>query len=224
MSMTRKEPWPTPRRGSLPDAANILVADASVWINLAATGRAADLLRVSKQTLVITDVAFAELERGRPKGRQAADEVVALVHIGLVKIVRCPVEHDDLLLSLVAGAASETLDDGEAATLVFAHSCNGVALIDERKATALAARRFPHLILQATTDLLLAPEMLGALGQDAISDAIHRALVDARMRVPARHISAVIALIGPERAQGCTSLPAVHRTLSLSPALDLPIP
>ena len=201
------------RPGSLPDAASLLVADASVWINLAATGRAVDLLRVSTQTLVITDVALAELDRGRAKGRKAADEVAALVHIGLVNIVRCPAEHDDLLLSLVAGGATETLDDGEAATLVYAHSCGGAALIDERKATALAARRFPHLILRATTDLLLAPEMLEAFGAAAMSDAIHRALLDARMRVPEHHIAQVLALIGPERAKDCASLPMAHRLL-----------
>jgi hypothetical protein len=161
----------------LPDAADVFVADASVWINLAATGRAAAHLRAAKGAIGITDVALAELERGRPKGRQAADEVAGLAHIGLVEVVRCPPDHDDLFLSLVAGAATETLDDAEAATLVYAHGCGAIALIDERKATALATRRFPGLRLRTTTDLLLAPEMLDGLGPAAVTDSIYQALI-----------------------------------------------
>jgi len=140
--MTPRESWSNRRRGFLPDHTNNFVADASVWINLEATGRAVELLRVIRGNLVITDMAVAELERGRTKGRRAADEVAALAHLGLVQIVRCPAEHDDLLLGLVSGPARDTLDDGEAATLVFAHSTGAVALIDERKATTLAAKRF----------------------------------------------------------------------------------
>lgn len=205
------------RRGSLPKPVNILVADASVWINLAATGRAGELLRAINRTLVITDVALSELERGRAKGRQTFGEVSALLSSNLIQVVKCPVEYDNLLLSLVAGEAAETLDDGEAATLVFAISCDGVALIDERKATALAARRFPSLLLQTTTDLLLSPEMIQGLGVDVIADAIHRALIGARMRVPNHHLAEVLTLIGPERAQSCVSLPAAHRTIAPSP-------
>ena len=57
----------------------MMVADASVWINLAATGGAPRILKALSRPLAITDVALAELERGRPKGRQAADEVAAPV-------------------------------------------------------------------------------------------------------------------------------------------------
>jgi predicted nucleic acid-binding protein len=195
----------------LPESSDILVADASVWVNLAATGRVANHVRTIEKRLVITDVALAELERGRVKGRQTAGQVMALIGDGMIDVVRCPVEHEDLLLSLVAGGAAATLDDGEAATLVYAHSCGGIAVIDERKATVLAARKFPNLVLRTTTDLLLAPEMLEAFGGATLGDSIHNALLLARMRVPDHQMAAVLALIGPERARACASLPAAHR-------------
>ena len=195
----------------LPNSSGVLVADASVWVNLAATGRVADHVRVIRRKLVITDVALAELERGRAKGRQTAAQVTALIGDGMVDVVKCPAEHEDLLLSLLAGGAATTLDDGEAATLVFAHSCGGIAVIDERKATVLAARQFPNLLLQTTTDLLLAPEMLDAFGAATLSDSIHNALLLARMRIPEHQMTAVLTLIGPERAKACVSLPAAHR-------------
>lgn len=49
-----------------------LVADASVWINLIAGGRALDILRALGQPTIIPNIALGELERGRDKGRSAA--------------------------------------------------------------------------------------------------------------------------------------------------------
>ncbi len=93
------------------------IADASVWINLIATERAHVILRATPVPLRITDVALAELERGRSKGRQAADEMAALLHMGLTDVVALAAEDEALFVSLVSGPAAETLDDGEAATL-----------------------------------------------------------------------------------------------------------
>ena len=39
--------------------------------------------------------------------------------------------------SLVEGTAARTLDDGEAATIAYAHEAGAVALIDEKKAQAI---------------------------------------------------------------------------------------
>ena len=106
------------RLGSPPDPAAMCVCDASFWINLVATGQADPLLRAIESTMVITDVALGELERGRAKGRMTAGAVISLIAQGLVGVVRCAEEDEELFLSLVVGAAAETLDDGEAATLV----------------------------------------------------------------------------------------------------------
>lgn len=193
------------------------VADASVWINLAATGCADRILGLYGATLEITRTALSELERGRLKGRRAADEVTALLHLGLMKIVDLDPGDEDLFLGLVAGGAAQTLDDGEAATLVHAHRVGTTAFIDERKATSLAAVRFPGLRVASTVDLLFSPAVRGGLGEAGLADALYGALVDAKMRVAAHHAAEVVACIGRERAEGCTSLPAqVRRTLRAS--------
>ena len=188
-----------------------MVGDASVWINLIATGHADRILRALGRPLTITDIAFGELERGRPKGRQAADEVTALVHVGLVEVIPLQEMDEALFLSMVAGAASDTLDDGEAATLACARRLTACALIDERKATRLAAQRFPMLEVRSTADLLLSPEARAALPDAELTDALFRALTQARMRVPEIHAEAVIALLGPARAAQCVSLPVRMR-------------
>jgi predicted nucleic acid-binding protein len=190
------------------------VADASVWINLAATGRAVDHLRTLARPMLITSAALAELDRGRPKGRQTADEVAALVHIGLVNVVSIPTSQEDLFLSLVAGSAVETLDDGEAATLAYAHEGFASPIIDERKATDLSSRRFPHLRLSTTTDFLLSDSMFEALGRSAVADSVLKALQLARMRVPDSRMADVVALIGLDNARQCPSLPATIRGAS----------
>ncbi len=190
------------------------VADASVWINLAATGCADRILGLYNGTLEITRTALSELERGRDKGRQAADEVAAWLHLGLLQVVDLDPQDEDLFLSLVAGDAAQTLDDGEAATLVYAQRAGAVAYIDERKATSLAAVRFPSLMVASTVDLLFSSDVRRGLGEADLGHALYGALVEARMRVAAHHAAEVVACVGRERAEGCNSLPiSVRRAL-----------
>lgn len=188
----------------------MMIADASVWINLAATGGASRILQALPRALAITDVALGELERGRPKGRQAADEVAALLHMKVMQVVPLASEDEALFLSLVGGAASETLDDGEAATLACATRLGACAVIDERKATSLAARRLTALEICSTCDLLLGPDVRGMMGDADLAEALFAALTQARMRVPDHHAPAVVALLGV-RAASCLSIPARFR-------------
>ncbi|WP_375268600.1 PIN domain-containing protein, partial [Phenylobacterium sp.] len=132
----------------------MMIADASVWINIVATGEAHRILQALPRPLAITDVALDELERGRLKGRRAAEEVAALLRRGALQVVALSAEDEPLFLSLVAGTASETLDDGEAATLACGLRLGTGVVIDERKATSLAARRFADLEVRSTCDLL----------------------------------------------------------------------
>ena len=190
------------------------IADASVWINLIATERAHIILRATPVPLRITDVALAELERGRSKGRQAADEMAALLHMGLTEVVALAAEDEALFFSLVSGAAAETLDDGEAATLACAHRLGACALIDERKATQIAAKRFEALEVLSTVDLLLSQEVRSACGAE-FGDVMFGALTGARMRVPDHHAEEIVRVVGAERAMSCHSLPARVRRLAV---------
>ena len=84
-------------------------------------------------------------------------------------------------------------------------------MIDERKATNLAARRLPNLEVRATSDLLLRPEVRNTFGEAVLAEAVFAALTGARMRVPERHVEAIVGLLGDVRAALCHSLPARFR-------------
>lgn len=189
-----------------------LIADASLWIALAATGCAAEILTALARPALVTDIARDELERGRPKGRGTADAVAALIASGHVEIVTLPESTLEIYAGLVIGPGAETLDDGEAATLAMACTLGGAAVIDERKARRIAKDRFPAMELRCTAELLLSPQVAGVLGKARCADAIFAALQDARLRVPSDFLDIVAEAIGQERARLCASLPARTRT------------
>jgi predicted nucleic acid-binding protein len=199
------------------DETGPVVADASVWINLVAGGRAPDILGAFPLPLQISRIALEELERGRDKGRITAERMEPLIAAGLVGIIDLPEGAEEVYLSLVAGPANQTLDDGEAATLALALEVGGTAIIDERKAIGLAASRFPHLRIISTTDLLMSSQLHAVLSKADLADALYAALIYARMRVPDRLLDKVCEWLGPSRIQHCPSLPARVRSGLRSP-------
>jgi predicted nucleic acid-binding protein len=192
---------------SLPDGNCILVADASAIINLNATGCAAEILEALPYRVVTPDVVVDELEAGKARGHQDVNRLATLVAAGLVDIVTLGDIESIHFEGLVVGVASETLDDGEAATIAYAVAANAVAVIDERKALRLCAARYPDLRLCCTVDLLAHPSVNAHLGESRLRDAVYYALIDARMRVLPQHVAGVVELIGGERIVDCLSLP-----------------
>lgn len=190
-----------------PPRDQVLVGDASVWISLVASGRSGEILAAVPNTVVITDVALLELERGRASGRRTIEGVEKLIAAARLSVVSCPEEAEPIYFDLVGGSAAETLDDGEACTLAYALNCGGSALIDEKKATTLAARRFPTLTLFSTADLMLSLEVLAAIGAAEATAALYDALTGARMRIPPHLVDEVCDLLGKDRAKDCLSLP-----------------
>lgn len=186
----------------------LLVADASVWINLVAGGRAADIIRALAKRPQIPRIALDELERGRDKGRRTAAALSEIIKSGLVAVAELPEAAEETYLSLVAGPVSQTLDDGEAATLALALEVGAVAIIDERKAINLARNRFPELRIASTTELLLSDVVQSVLSTDELGSVLYAALREARMRVPGKFLEAVCTCLGAERASDCASLPA----------------
>ena len=184
------------------------IADASVWINLVATGRLAEVLEALSAPIAIAEVALQELERGRTNGHDAYAQISPLVRSGRVEALPISLADEALYLGLVAGGTADTLDDGEAATLVLAAGLSAVALIDERKATTLAKRRFPLLEVRSTTDLLFEtlPYEGGNVGP--LAEALFAALQRARMRVPHHWQARVVEVLGLERTRLCRSRPA----------------
>ncbi len=197
---------------SLSDDDSLLIADTSTVINLNATGCAEKILRALPYRVAVVDVVADELKDGRPKGRNDARKLSLLASAKLIEVVKLGPEGLIHFESLVVGTASETLDDGEAATIAYAAESSAVALIDERKAIRLCATRFPTLRLGCTVDLFAHAAVRRALGPSTLADAVHKALIDARMRVLPHHLTGIVELIGSERASQCVSIPRAVRT------------
>lgn len=186
--------------------ANIIVADASVLINLNASGHFEAIIRASVCNFHVTQNAFEELQRGSRNGHADASAVGDLAQAGLLAVVPLADAAEPVYRSLIEGAASETLDDGEAATIAQAHAISGVALIDEKKASRLCNDRFPNLSLRSTAELLLDNKISEALGA-LHAEAVLKALTKARMNVHPEHLDAIRQLIGDHNASRCRSLP-----------------
>lgn len=186
--------------------ADVIVADASVLINLNATGHFEAIIKASICTVHVTQNAFDELLRGSRNGHRDASDVEALTLRGLITVVSLVENAEPVYRSLIEGHASETLDDGEAATIAQAHATSGVALIDEKKASRICTSRFPGLRVASTAELLLDKRISNALGASH-ADAVFMALTGARMNVPPEHQAAIRSLIGDENASRCKSLP-----------------
>lgn len=197
-------------QSSLPDN-GLLVVDTSVIINLNATGCAKQILDALPHRVVVADVVVGELEYGKSKGRSDAAMLADLVRAGLVTVTSLGEPGLSQFESLVIGTSAETLDDGEAATIAYAIEANACAVIDERKAIRISTERFPQIRLACTLDLLSHPTVYDTLGSTGVAEAVHLALLSARMRVLPGYINWVVHLIGIERVATCRSLPETVR-------------
>lgn len=189
----------------------VLVADASVVINLNATGRADDIIRALNKQLAVTENACAELEAGLRNGHRDYEQLLELIDAGMVRRVPLGKASMPFYEALIDGSAKGTLDDGEAATIAYAMEIGGAALIDERKARSLCASSFPGLVVPCAVELMMHDAVAAAIGAQGQADALASALKKARMRVPPEHLARVRSMIGPERAAICTSLPKAMR-------------
>jgi predicted nucleic acid-binding protein len=188
------------------NADTILVADASVVINLNATGRARDVIQAQPGSLVVTENAFAELAAGARKGHDDYAQLQALIDSGAVRVVVLGETGASVYAALVEGSAVRTLDDGEAATIGYAHEIGAIALIDERKARTICGCDFPDISIASTIDFLTHELVATALGPSGQVEAIINALRNARMRIPPHQLELVIKLIGEENAAACSSI------------------
>ena len=184
-----------------------IVIDASVSINLNATGRAQEILSAIANEVLMVDIVRDELIRGGDKGRPDAELTSRLIRDRLITVVRLGDSGWSHFEQLVSGEAAQTLDDGEAATIAYALEVGAIALIDERKATRLCAKRFADLELASTVDLLAHPHLHRVMGRDALANAVFLALLHARMSVQPHHVDWVTGLIGPNKTAQCKSLP-----------------
>ena len=198
----------------LPKPDTPLALDASVVINLNACGRGRTILSAFRNPIIVIDMVETEIGRGNRQKRQDKLALDSLVAHGIITIASLDEDAMQTFESLVIGPAISTLDDGEAATIAYSVHTGSVAVVDERKATALSHSRFPKLVTMSTMDLFASESVRSQLSHDLLKQTIFMALVHGRMQVPKIHLDWVLELIGPENAIQCLSLPSFARIMT----------
>lgn len=196
---------------SLPEHPSLLVLDASVIISLNSSGCASLILDALPHRVAVVDIVVDEIRGGLRRGRKDSAELDTLLEAKLLDVVTLGPKGLNCFESLVVGAAGETLDDGEAATLAYAEEAGARALIDERKARRLASERYADIPLSCTVDLFACDSVTRVIGTSGVAGAVHSALVLARMHVLNEHMDWVVRLIGDAQAADCPSLSAFIR-------------
>jgi len=190
----------------LNDDHQILILDASVAINLLATARPADVLRLLGRKVIVDELALQEVIQdpsSKRSGRLAFDE---LRDDGLVNYGRLSDAGYATFLELTGASPPDDLDDGEAATIAHAIDIMAVPVIDERKAIRISRVRNPGMVVLHTLDLLACPEVIAGLPNIEIGDLVYNTLQSARMRVQELFYQWVVTTLGSDHAANCPSL------------------
>jgi len=186
----------------LADSTADLILDASVFINLSASGAAAVILNALPQRALMVDVAALEVQLDNRTGRSDNDTFQGLVGPPTLDLIKLDESGSALFEKLVL-----VLDDGEAATIAAAATRRAFVVLEERKARRICAQALPATPQASTLDLFAHAAVTRELGRNRLSEAVHAALQNARMRVRADQRDWVVDLIGGERALGCSSIP-----------------
>lgn len=181
--------------------------DASVAINILATGYAEEILTSHSFDFCIEEMAHNEVERHPIDGESANLHLGALRSSGVLAVDRISGSAQSEFVALVGGGLSGGLGDGEAATLALANEVRGIAAIDDQKALKIAEDRYVEspIVIVSTLDLLARQEVESQCSE-CLSEAITNALFRARMRVPARYEVWVRDHVGIEKFRSCSSI------------------
>ena len=198
-----------PSWNCLNNTSDLMVLDASVVINLIATQDDEVILASLPNRVVVTDQAAIEVRRGvssrSSTGRAGGKPTSMLQRLEIVSLEGAAVS---IFLDLVEGSGSQTVGDGEAATIAYAHENDGISVMDDRKALRVCLERFPDIRTASTMDILTHYRVGEAFGNDRTASLVFEALQNARMRVPASYHRWTVDLIGQDRATQCLSLPS----------------
>lgn len=195
----------------LTDDHEALVLDASVLINLLATGNASTVLLALDVPLFVTEHVVREIGRGIGDGRPESGMLAPLIGDQVLKVEELSGSSLEHFFEMVSGKTSNTLGDGEAATLALAYSKGLSAAIDEKKATRIASERFGMLKLVTTVDILAYEPVQASLGRELLASMTLQALRLARMQVWNHQFDWVVQLIGQENLGECPSLKRLAR-------------
>ena len=190
----------------LSEESEALIIDASVVVNINATGYADRILSAYPGSIFVPKPVVAELERGARLGHQDAVDLHLLFENGIARSLPISKLAQSTFVSLVSGSSVSSLGDGEAATIACAFAAGAWAVIDERKARKICLERYKEVNLASTVDILGCNAVVEAFKPHELGAAIEAALEVGRMQVQAHHLEWVLRYVRPERLERCASL------------------
>lgn len=191
----------------LTDENVILALDASVIINLYASGAFEQIIQVLPNRVVVVENVVNELTKEFEGELHQQTLLLDLERKDVLFIQELEERELDTYVKMLSEPNS--LDDGEAATITLCRERNYLPVIDERKG-ALRYREEncqEFMDIPSSLDLFIHPAVMSLFGQKCISDMVYEALKKAKMRVRVDQLDLVLDLIGDERAAQCNSLP-----------------
>lgn len=201
MSVNLLYPW-----GKSLDAHRCLVLDASVAINLLASGAFGEILEIIECRSYLTPHVLREIRSDPRDRKRPPHDLMVAIESGQVSLLAdLAPESSDVYLKLLERMAS-----GEASAILAARNLGGIVATDDQSALqAIAADTdLPQAI--RTVELLSDPRISRHFGRDRLAEIVFGALKFGRMRVFAEYRNEIIDLIGLDRARQCPSLGRVQ--------------
>lgn len=160
------------------------VADASVMINILATGEPLAVLDMFPGAVVSPPQALGEVKKCPIDGSHKQGLLLPLIEGGYLQEVELSEEALNIFLELVGAPPPNDLDDGEAAVIACAVAAGAGAIIDEAKGQRICREKYPHLRIWSSCDLFrfCLEEAKGEA--EVVRHWINNARARARMRVP----------------------------------------
>ena len=190
---------------SLTNSLTPLVLDTSVLINLHASRQGSRILDSLPNEILVPEIVATELEHETSKTQGQHRFVQDLISARKVRVAALSEPEHQVFGRLVSG--SQSLGDGEAATIAIAALRILLPVIDERRGRLQAQAHCSGKCPGWSLDVFRHPVVVAALGTSCASDALYIALRDGRMRIHEDHCDYVVSLIGVQHALECKSLP-----------------
>jgi len=160
-----------------------LVLDASVIINLLGSGSPETILAATGVDCIVVEQTLAEITRHPIAGLCHKEILSALGHDGHIQLHRMSSEEYALYLSLIQGASSECLDDGESAAIAVAVSTKQAVILDDGKARRIRRERFPSVPVVSSLQLFVAAGVRSGWPLEQVRGVVASAITTAKMNV-----------------------------------------
>ena len=177
---------------------NGLVLDASVIINVLGSGVGERVLSALSTRLIVADVTSREIVRNPLSISDRTNPIEAFAARRLLERRAVDGEALQTFIGLVGATPPDDLGDGESGAIALAKHLDLAVALDDGKARRICRNRFPNVEIVASAEIFAHANVAAALGT-SLADAVHGAMLHARMRVLPEHREWVASVLG-ERA------------------------